>query len=366
MGSPPKKHPMPTFGPLDPNDPPRRPTKRRAGITATAPAVATPVRAHTTRRILLILAGFILSAAIGAGTYFLPLATTAAQDFGSRPTITTHGTPNSATSSAPLPGNGQPFTILLLGSDNDAKFVADHILTQSMILVRVDPATHQATIISLPRDLWVPLANGGSAKIDAAYANGGPSNAIATVEQDFNVHIDYYAWVGLEGLVNIVQEMGGTDMVTEMPVLDDDYPADLTGANPYSYQRIAILPGPQYLDGTTALDYARSRHGDILEDIARSQKQQELLVDLKNSAKSLSITDLPSLATALGTGFHTDMSVTQVSSMVPLANELTGPNLHTIVMNYAPYFSSGVINGQDVLIPDWTAIDALVSQYFPS
>src|SRR5712692_3653403 len=58
------------------------------------------------------------------------------------------------------------FTVLLLGSDDDSKFFADHVLTQSMILVRVVPSTHSVTMLSIPRDLYVPLSTGGSGKID--------------------------------------------------------------------------------------------------------------------------------------------------------------------------------------------------------
>src|SRR5207244_9531003 len=84
------------------------------------------------------------------------------------------------------------FTVLLLGSDDDSKFASDHVLTQSMILVRVDPQSRHVAMLSIPRDLWLPLSSGGSGKIDWAYSNGGPSAAMATVERNFHVHIDEY------------------------------------------------------------------------------------------------------------------------------------------------------------------------------
>src|SRR5205807_9562972 len=88
-------------------------------------------------------------------------------------------------------------TILLLGSDDDSKFYSDHVLTQSMILVRVVPSSKQVTMLSIPRDLYVHLSTGGFGKIDGAYSYGGAGAAIATVEQDFAVHVDDYIWVGL-------------------------------------------------------------------------------------------------------------------------------------------------------------------------
>src|SRR5207245_4730800 len=111
-----------------------------------------------------------------------------------------------------------------LGSDDDGKNKSP--LTQSMILVRVDPASKHVTMLSIPRDLWVPLSTGGSAKIDAAYAYGGAAAAIATVERNFHVHIDEYVWVGLKGLTRMIELLGGVDVVTSNPVLDDAYPDD--------------------------------------------------------------------------------------------------------------------------------------------
>ena len=83
------------------------------------------------------------------------------------------------------------FTVLLLGSDDDSKFAADHVLTQSMILIRVVPSKKQVTMLSIPRDLYVHLSTGGFGKIDGAYSYGGPGAAMATVSQDFGVRIGF-------------------------------------------------------------------------------------------------------------------------------------------------------------------------------
>jgi len=99
------------------------------------------------------------------------------------------------------PASTAPFTVLLLGSDDDSKFPPDRLNTQSMILVRVDPGSRQATMLSIPRDLWVPIPNEGSGKISWAYQVGGAEAAIAAVETNFKVHVDDYVWIGLNGLV---------------------------------------------------------------------------------------------------------------------------------------------------------------------
>src|SRR5205807_7960965 len=175
--------------------------------------------------------------------------------FTTSPTATPSATPAAAITGA--------FTILLLGSDDDSKFYGDHVLTQSMILVRVVPSTKQVTMLSIPRDMYVHLSTGGFGKIDGAYSYGGPGAAIATVEQDFGVHVDDYIWVGLLGLIRLIDAIGGIDVVTSNPVIDDFYPADIYGGWPYDYERVAGPAGPQHLDGIHAMQYVRSRHGDL-------------------------------------------------------------------------------------------------------
>jgi anionic cell wall polymer biosynthesis LytR-Cps2A-Psr (LCP) family protein len=133
----------------------------------------------------------VLSGAIGVVAYFMPAIVTAFQDTGhtidrslqtAQPSASASESASARASAPPaVAPPGQPFTVLLLGSDNDAKF-GGTVLTQSMILARVNPTTRQVVMESIPRDLWVPLSSGGSAKIDAAYLHGGASASVATVE----------------------------------------------------------------------------------------------------------------------------------------------------------------------------------------
>lgn len=102
--------------------------------------------------------------------------------------------------------------MLLLGSDDDSKFAPERFNTQSMILMRVDPSTKQATLLSIPRDLWVPMPNQGWGKISTAYQMGGAPAAVTAVESNFKVHIDDYVWIGLNGLVNLINKLGGVNL----------------------------------------------------------------------------------------------------------------------------------------------------------
>ena len=326
---------------------------------------------------LLIAFGFVLSGAVGVVAYFMPAIVTAFEDTGHtidrnlatpKPTATASGvssTPTARTTSPPVVAPpGKPFTVLLLGSDNDAKF-GGTILTQSMILARVNPTTRQVVMESIPRDLWVPLSSGGSAKIDAAYLHGGASASVATVEEDFHIHIDHYAWIGLLGLVNLINQVGGIDVVATNPVMDDFYPADLTGKDPYAYERVAVLPGPQHMDGMQALMYVRSRHGDLRSDFGRSQRQQQVLLALRAKAKLLGIADLPDIATAMASDFSTDMSISEIASLLPIASSVQLQNVHQVILA-SPYTYPAVLDNQDVLQANWNLILPETHQYFPA
>ena len=316
---------------------------------------------------MLVALAVAMAAVSGSLSYFLPAAWIAYQASGQNVVVPTPS-PTSllfspTPSPSPAPVQSGAFTVLLLGSDDDSKFLGDHFLTQSMILVRVIPATKQVIMVSIPRDLWVPLSSGGSYKIDGAYSYGGAGEAIATVEQNFGVHIDYYIWVGLLGLIRVIDAIGGVDVVTSNPVLDDYYPLDINSNTPYGYSRIAVLGGPQHLDGVHALQYVRSRHNDLQSDFGRSRRQQQVLLAIREKAKQLSPEDLPALAQAIGGELKTNISIGQVGSMLPLAASFDNPSSIQQIVLASPYTRGGAPD--ESLYADWGLILPLVHRYFP-
>jgi LCP family protein required for cell wall assembly len=237
------------------------------------------------------------------------------------------------------------------------------VLTQSMILVRVNPSTRKVVMLSIPRDLWVPLSSGGTAKIDAAYSYGGAAAAIATVENNFGVHIDNYIWIGLAGLVHVIDAIGGIDVVTQAPVMDDFYPRDIGKGNPYAYLRVAVMAGPQHLDGTNALQYVRSRHNDLQSDFGRSARQQQVLVALRAKATLISAADIPGLSVLLRGQIKTDMGISRIASLMPVASSIDVRTIQQIVL--LPPYTHGCGCPQSYVVPVWGSIRQLVSTYFP-
>ena len=317
------------------------------------------------RTLTIALLAIALSASAGGFAYFIPAAVTA---FNATAQVVNVPSPSPtgllfSPSPSPSPASEGAFTVLLLGSDDDSKFFEDHVLTQSMILVRVVPATKEVTMLSIPRDLYAHLSTGGFGKIDGAYSYGGAGAAIATVQQDFNVHIDDYIWVGLLGLIKVIDAIGGIDVVTTNPVLDDYYPADVYGGDPYGYQRVAVLAGPQHLNGLHAMEYVRSRHGDLQSDFGRSKRQQQVLMAIRQKAKQLSPEDIPALATAIGGELKTSIGLDRVARLVPLAASFDNPDSIRQIVLVPPYTHGGGPGGS--ITPNWNLILPLVHQYFP-
>jgi LCP family protein required for cell wall assembly len=302
-------------------------------------------------RASVLTACLLIACLLGVGAYFIPVfqvAATSAVGSGSAPDA--------------LPAPSKPFTLLLLGSDDDAKFAPDRFNTQSMILVRVDPTTRQATMLSIPRDLWVPIPAHGAGKISTAYQMGGAQLAISAVEVNFHVHVDDYAWIGLNGLVKLIDRIGGVDMVVTNPVMDDFYPSDINSSDPYSYHRVALLPGAVHLDGVHALEYVRSRHGDLRGDFGRSERQQQLLVAIKNA--HLNAADLPFLASAFSGEIKTSIGLDRMPQLLALAGQLGGPGITRLLL-VPPYTTETQVAGQDVVLPDWPLILPLVHKSYP-
>jgi len=230
--------------------------------------------------------------------------------------------------------------------------------------VRIVPSTKQVTMLSIPRDLFVPLSTGGSGKIDGAYSYGGAGAAVATVERDFGVHVDDYIWIGLLGLVKLIDAVGGIDVVTSNPVLDDYYPADIYGGWPYDYERVAVLAGPQHLDGLHAMQYVRSRHGDLQSDLGRSQRQQQVLIAIRQKSKQLSPADLPAISQALGGELKTSMGLTKVAQLLPVASSFDNLDaINQIIL--APPYTHGCGCPETYINGNWGLILPLVHQYFP-
>ncbi len=245
---------------------------------------------------------------------------------------------------------GGRINILLLGSDTDQKFDFTNAdgthtyLAQTDIVVSVDPATKDVTMFSIPRDFWVNVPGFGMHKLDEAYALGGVALSRLTIFQDFGIRINYYAWVGLDGFVKVIDTMGGVDIDVIHPITDDQYPDDV-GNNTqdiYRYKRLYLAPGPQHLGGIEALEYVRSRHADLVGDFGRSARH-----DLAGYVK-------------------TDMQLTDVFSLLRYARSIDTSKINQVTLG-PPYSNSGTTpKGKSVVFPHCDLIVPVIVKVFGS
>jgi LCP family protein required for cell wall assembly len=284
---------------------------------------------------------------------------------------------------------GRSWNILLLGSDNDGKYTFPAVLTQVMMVVHIDTVQSAVYLVSIPRDSWVWVpATKGMHKIDQAFLLGVTQNnsfddgvraARLTVEQDYGITIDRYAWVGLSGFAKVINTLGGVDIDVTHPVVDDAYPNDTgSGADPndpYAYKRLYIIPGPQHLTGEQALEYVRSRHADLIGDIGRTQRQQQVLEALKLKLNLTTVlSDLPQLIKDMQGQVYTDFSEQEMIAFANFGRTLSSSAIQRITLgpgagdqNYgelATLYDPGVGANQDVVIPHCDTIQPIINRIF--
>ena len=265
--------------------------------------------------------------------------------------------------------SGRRINILLLGSDTDEKFQGGY-LAQTDIVVTIDPTTKSVGMLSIPRDTWLNAAAGkGMMKLDQVYFYGGPALSEATIHQDFGIYIDYYAWVGLNGFIKVINTAGGVDIDVLHPITDDLYPDDTGNSqNAYAYKRLYLAPGPQHLDGPTALEYVRSRHADLVGDFGRSTRQQQVLNQLKTKLDNPDIIGkLSELAQDLNGFVKTDMHLTDVFKLMNLARTIDQNKINRLILdtNYSRVENLQTPSGtQSVVILNCDKVRQKIAQMF--
>ncbi|GAC1394747.1 MAG: hypothetical protein NVS4B11_27080 [Ktedonobacteraceae bacterium] len=254
--------------------------------------------------------------------------------------------------------SGRRINILLLGSDTDVKFMdaSGHsvYLAQTDIVVTVDPQTQSVGMLSIPRDTWLNAPGYGMMKLDEVYKTGGVALSRYTIHQDFGIYIDYYAWVGLDGFIKVINTVGGVDIDVLHPITDDNYPDDIGnhGNDIYALKRLYLAPGPQHLAGPEALEYVRSRHADLVGDFGRSIRQQQVLTQLKTKLNNPSIIGkLPELANDLNGFVKTDMQLPDVFRLMNFARSLDQSKINRVTLG-PPYSQSAQVKATDGSMKD--------------
>ena len=176
-----------------------------------------------------------------------------------------------------VPSASQPAVALVIGSDYRTSYGPNGpSRSDTLMLVRVDPATKLISLLSLPRDLWVPINGVCCNKINSAYSDGGPKLTVNTVKALTGVNPNYLVTVDFGGFIQLVNEIGGVYVMVDQHY----YHVNTPGTEQYS--QIDIPPGYQLLNGINALAFSRYRHTD--SDFYRNARQQVFLRAFEQAA----------------------------------------------------------------------------------
>ena len=203
----------------------------------------------------------------------------------------------------------EPFYMMLIGSDARADDESMGARSDTNIVVRVDPTTNSATLISIPRDTMINIDGYGYCKFNAAYSYGGAALAIKEASELLGVNISHYAEVDFDSLIGLVDTVGGVDVTVDQRINDPDADGSVIGQ-----KKIIIEAGEQHMDGETALVFARSR-AYVDGDFTRTANQRKLIAALAEKILSMPLAKLPGIVQTAAGSITTDMSVTDLYSL---------------------------------------------------
>lgn len=241
----------------------------------------------------------------------------------------------------------KPFTVLLMGVDSEKENIKGASFNgDSLMLITFNPTTLNTTILSIPRDTYVPISclNGRKNKITHA-AWGGESCMISTIENFTGIKIDYYVKINFKGVVKLVDNLGGIDVDVPIDFCEQD-------SNRNFDNLICLEKGPQTLNGEQAL--ALSRHRKTINDFIRGQNQQLVVKGLMNKAKSIrSIDTIYDLLDTLSNNMETNMTTNEILSFYNVAKEILEKSKETSNVDELLGMQRLYISGFDAMIYDY-------------
>ena len=267
------------------------------------------------------------------------------------------------------PWDGQErFTVLVMGMDRRPGETGTAYLTDTIILISLDPATRRVGVLSIPRDLQVEVPDFGVQPVNTVYRLGeldgtgeGAHLAMTTLQYNLGIPINDFMAVDFTTFITMVDLIGGVDVEVKQTIDDPEYPDMNFGYDPFYLQA-----GWQHLDGTTALKYARSRHQT--DDIDRAGRQQQVLYAVRD--KVISKDMLPELAAnaytlwaELKDGIHTSLSIDRILELAWYVKDVPRQNIVSGVIGW-DYIIAENWNGRPIIRPNRERIPDLLTEIF--
>ena len=267
---------------------------------------------------------------------------------------------------APLPvpevASSGADTILFLGLDarSGEGFVAR---SDAIMLVRVDPARQRLTLLSLPRDLWVPIPGVGEGKINSAYFIGeqvgqGAALARETIGSVLGIAIDHVVVMDFKGFRSIVDVLGGVPVDVPTELYDPEFPTDN-----YGYTVAHFLPGTELMTGERALMFSRVRHTD--SDAGRMRRQQSVALGiarrLRDRGVLRNIHEADKLTAALRPYVRTDLPPALALNLLWNMRSLEPGSIRRIVADMS-LMADANMGGSYALVADASTLHSLGAQ----
>ena len=266
----------------------------------------------------------------------------------------------------------EPFTILLMGVDSEEEGIQSGSFNgDSLMVITFNPDTLSTTILSIPRDSYVPIAcftNQRKNKITHA-AWQGESCMIDTIENFLDITIDYYVKINFKGVVQLVDTLGGIEI---------DVPYSLCEQNSnreWGENTVYIEAGLQILDGEQALAYARNRKANTSycssewtnytsNDFIRGEHQQEVVMAILNKFKDIdSLDTVYELLDTISNNMVTNMSTDQILSLYNVFKDVAAKSTNADDMADVLGIQRLKLNGYDARIYDYGGTNLSLYNY---
>lgn len=278
---------------------------------------------------------------------------------------------------APLPsavgascGGPERMTLAFLGVDDREANYARATRTDAIMLVTVNFKTHSAALLSIPRDLYVPLPNLENVGLDQSRLNtaylygevynvpgGGPAEFKETIELNFAIRVDRYVMVNFGAFEAAVDALGGIEVNVPEAIYDPDFPADEGGTIIFE-----VPVGVQHMNGQTALRYARTRHQD--DDYHRTQRQQLVLFAIRDKLLSPTvIPQIPALLQTLSNSMRSDLSPEELAALACIGPQIDRSQITALAIDETMVLPWTTPSGGRVSIPNREAIAPIVREF---
>lgn len=207
--------------------------------------------------------------------------------------------------------------IALFGVDSTEGDLKKNTRSDTIMIASINEDTGDIKLISVYRDTYLNLGNDSYNKCNAAYAKGGPEQAISMLNQNLDMNITDFVTIGFGGLTDVINDLGGVEIDVDDAELQhiNNYQISMYEQLGMSSYNAVTTTGLQHLDGLQATAYCRIRYtsGD---DFKRAERQREVLQAVMDKAKQASVSTLIQIANDTASEVYTSLTLEEITSML--------------------------------------------------